>query len=265
MPGGQRRTTPQLVIVPSQSSDAFQPLSTAALRNAGYQLLALDFVPVGELTAPRGASDATVYVPVFHLGRNVPAPLIRNGFPVLPADAVHCSCASQVNCQRLGLRSLFIKRVEVYCLAMSYKPYISASLDHLHMRPVLPLGNPLAIGDVVTIDRGTLHPIGTVQDLLGVPLGETLPPERKISTTLRSGRGVSARLLAKGEASELFPAAPSAKVRLEVSMEGTESCLALVTEPTITRLKNPHALFPAWSNHSKRTTTGTGHMFSYTK
>ena len=122
--------------------------------------------------------------------------------------------------------------------------FVEAAKSHFQMRPALPLGRPISLGDVIQVtEGGQIVSIGTLEDVLGVEVGEILPPARGTSSQrITSGDDVRFGVLAKGAASELFPQVPSANARVEIELSRGDSVFALVTKPRIERLANPHRL-----------------------
>lgn len=132
-----------------------------------------------------------------------------------------------------------------FVMASASRRYVDAIRDSFQMRPVLPFGTPIALGHVVEVNRdGRLDQIGTIQDILGVEPGDTLPPSAGVANRqVTSGDDVTVGVLADGAASTLFPQFPHAHVRIELGLSRSDSLFALVAGPEIIKLENPHRLY----------------------
>src|SRR3954447_11842288 len=103
--------------------------------------------------------------------------------------------------------------------------FVAAVQERYGLRPVVPLEQPVAIGDIGTIGKdGTWNPVSTTRFRFDIS------PERIKAT--RNGRGVwdassgkdvSFKLFARGETSDLIKTVADARARAEVTFASAES------------------------------------------
>jgi hypothetical protein len=120
-----------------------------------------------------------------------------------------------------------------------------------NVRTVLPFGAPVVIGSVGVVENGLFEPRGTVKSILGVELGST-STGKPADWQLTSGRDVGVKFLAHGEASSLFPAAPKANAKIEISFSKGDSFLCTLNDLTISTLQDPAVLIKAMLDAYKR-------------
>jgi hypothetical protein len=124
------------------------------------------------------------------------------------------------------------------------------------MLPIVPLGSPIDVGHVGTLsDENQWQPVTTLQDHLHVePEGLQIAPANEDSWESTSGKDVSFRVYAEGEASELVPQVANAKARTEVTMAKSESFVFSARNVTITSANNLTAVIKAirWAYHERR-------------
>jgi hypothetical protein len=112
----------------------------------------------------------------------------------------------------------------------------------LKCRPMLPFGAAFDIGRVGVIEDEQFSPRGTVESILGIPVGE---PDKSIgesSWQKTSGKDVKLKFLAAGQGSTLFPDASTANAKIEVSFAKADSFLASVNALKIMTLRDPKVL-----------------------
>jgi hypothetical protein len=103
--------------------------------------------------------------------------------------------------------------------------FVAGVQSRYGMRPVVPLEQPVAIGDIGTIGKdGAWNPISTTRFRFGVE------PENVRSTrdgrgiwSARSGKDVSFKAYARGQTSELVKNVADAKARAEISFASSSS------------------------------------------
>jgi len=103
--------------------------------------------------------------------------------------------------------------------------FVAAVQERYGMRPVVPLEQPVEIGDIGTLGRdGTWNPVSTTRFRFGVA------PDRIRSTKdgravweASSGKDVSFKLYARGETSQLISNVADAKARAEITFTSSKS------------------------------------------
>lgn len=120
----------------------------------------------------------------------------------------------------------------------SVSRFVDKTRDELRARPVLPFGASVKLGAIGVVEDGQLSPRGNVRSVLGGRVGEVSVGKRA-EWELTSGKDVSINFVAKGEASKLFPQAPVADAKVEVSFGSSESFLASVSGLKISTMTNP--------------------------
>jgi hypothetical protein len=122
--------------------------------------------------------------------------------------------------------------------------WVEVCRRELHLRPVLPEGKVVSLGDVVELaDDGGVRLIGTSVDLIGVPVGATVRGGVRGSKTVLTGDDVSYTVLGRGQASSLFPQFGKADIRVEVQLSRSDSVFALVDKPMIKSIRSPFKFF----------------------
>lgn len=103
--------------------------------------------------------------------------------------------------------------------------FVAAIQQHYGMRPVVPLEQPVEIGDVGTIGAdGTWNPISTTRFRFGVAPGDIRTTNDGRSVwDLSSGKDVSFKTYARGETSQLISNVADAKARAEITFASSES------------------------------------------
>jgi hypothetical protein len=117
--------------------------------------------------------------------------------------------------------------------------------DDLKARAFLPLGAAFEIGMVGVVDDDQFSPRGTVESILGVSRGEFITSLRESTWQVTSGSFLNIGFVASGESSTLFPSAPKATAKVEISFAKSESFLASATQLTVSTMREPLALLKA--------------------
>lgn len=110
------------------------------------------------------------------------------------------------------------------------------------MRPVLPLGMPLALGSIGFLEDDAFRYWGTSDTLLGVPAVAAATGAPLPLVELQSGRDVQITALAKGETSKTFGHLAKGSARLEVSLGRSGSYVMAARDVRVKTLKEPHQL-----------------------
>lgn len=107
----------------------------------------------------------------------------------------------------------------------SVQKFVTGVQHHYGMRPVVPLEQPLEIGDIGTIGAdGTWNPISTTRFRFGVaPGGIRTTKDNRAVWDLSSGKDVSFKTYAQGETSNLISNVGDAKARAEITFTSSES------------------------------------------
>ena len=109
------------------------------------------------------------------------------------------------------------------------------------LRLVLPFGLGLKLGDVISVSRkdGGFSLEGSVQSLLGMPLGGVRPPEAAgVNLYMQSGDSVSMKSRAQGKASTLFPDLPAASAGFDIAFESADSWILALVNRRISALED---------------------------
>jgi hypothetical protein len=115
----------------------------------------------------------------------------------------------------------------------------------LKMRPVLPLGQAMALGMVGVLDGGAFRYRGSVNTMLGEAPGRPLPGQGQPSVELTSGKDVSLSALAKGETSGTFGEIAKARARIEITLNSKNSFLVAARDIEILTLREPERFLAA--------------------
>jgi hypothetical protein len=124
----------------------------------------------------------------------------------------------------------------------SVERFAKRTRSELKVRPMLPFGAPFEIGLVGVIQGEEFSRRGTIAAILHAPVGEIDTATKPTNWEKTSGRDVKLNFLADGEASSLFPKAPKANARIEVSFAKEDSFLVSVDEFKISTLRDPYTL-----------------------
>jgi hypothetical protein len=119
--------------------------------------------------------------------------------------------------------------------------FVAKSVDELKARPILPFGAPLKLGAVGVMEDDQFSPRGTVASLLHGRVGAVSTGNRA-NWQVTSGRDVSVNPVVEGEASGLFPMAPTASARVEVSFGTSESFFVSVSDLQVSTMTDPAVL-----------------------
>jgi hypothetical protein len=116
------------------------------------------------------------------------------------------------------------------------KRYVDAVLEKWQVRPVLPFGEPINIGDVGHInDDGGWEPVTTLKERLHVEVqGIRVGPPSGTVWDLQSGHEVKFDVKAQGQTSTLFPNAANAHARTEVSLGKSDSFVFAARDVAVT-------------------------------
>ena len=103
--------------------------------------------------------------------------------------------------------------------------FVAAVQQHYGMRPVVPLEQPVEIGDIGTVGTdGTWNPISTTRFRFGVAPGDVrVTKDGRAVWNLSSGKDVSFKIYARGETSQLISNVADAKARAEITFTSSES------------------------------------------
>lgn len=103
--------------------------------------------------------------------------------------------------------------------------FVAAVQQHYGMRPVVPLEQPVEIGDIGTIGTdGTWNPVSTTRFRFGVAPGDIrATKDSRAVWDLSSGKDVSFKTYARGETSKLISNVADAKARAEITFASSES------------------------------------------
>ena len=112
----------------------------------------------------------------------------------------------------------------------------------LKMRPVLPLGQPLALGMVGFLDGEAFRYIGSVDTMLGTPPGPAQRGDSPISVDIISGKDVSVTTHGVGDTSEVFRGIAEAKARIEVTFASDKSYFLSAHDVAIQTMQDPNRL-----------------------
>lgn len=104
--------------------------------------------------------------------------------------------------------------------------FVASTRQTFRMRPVLPLGQELALGSVGVLEGDVFHYRGSLTTLLGVKPGKNLAPT-VVDTAkfVSSGLDVTLTVLPKGTPSATFPKVGKGRVRAEVGLANDTSFL----------------------------------------
>lgn len=118
--------------------------------------------------------------------------------------------------------------------------------------PAFPFGVAIEIGAVGVVEDDQFSRRGTVLSVLNTDIGETVTSPRSSGWNMTSGRNVKINFLADGKASTLFPDAPKANAKIEISFSSEESFLATVNDLTISTLRDPRNLINSMMDAYRR-------------
>jgi len=124
--------------------------------------------------------------------------------------------------------------------------------DAFKVRPMMPFGMSFEIGTIGIVEDDQFSTRGTVESVLKIPRGSIVQSRQSSNWQATSGEDVELNILGDGEASALFPAAPKANVKIEVSFSKAESFLVTVNNLTISTLREPLALIEAMQDAYRR-------------
>ena len=123
----------------------------------------------------------------------------------------------------------------------SISRFVDKARADLKARPILPFGAAVRLGAIGVVEDDQFSPRGNVESILGGQVGEVSTGQRG-NWQLTSGNDVRLDFLAGGSASTIFPAAPKAEARVEVSFGSSDSFLVSVDSLKVSTLTNPIAL-----------------------
>lgn len=144
----------------------------------------------------------------------------------------------------------------------SISRFVDKTRAELKVRPILPFGASVRLGAVGVVEDGQFSPRGNVQSILGGEVGEVSVGERG-NWQITSGNDVQMSFLAAGSASTIFPAAPKADARVEVSFGSSDSFLASVDALEVSTMTNPHLLLNAMLDAFRRGTWQPEYVLVY--
>lgn len=103
--------------------------------------------------------------------------------------------------------------------------FVAAVQERYGMRPVVPLEQPVEIGDIGMLNRdGTWNPVSTTRFRFGVaPEGIRSTYDGRAVWEASSGKDVSFRLYTRGETSKLISNVADAKARAEITFTSSKS------------------------------------------
>lgn len=128
----------------------------------------------------------------------------------------------------------------------------------LKMRPVLPLGQPVALGDCGYIEDQAFRYLGTSETMLGLPPGEPIAGESLQSVDVTSGKDVSITVHAKGQPSAAFNLVIDAEAAVEITFASSNSFFVAAENIQVFTMKDPVILLTellrlykvgAWQKH----------------
>jgi hypothetical protein len=131
-------------------------------------------------------------------------------------------------------------------VAMSRQFVTKVQASEIGMRPVLPLGQPLNVGHVGTIDEdGRFQYLGTVAHVLEVPAAGSVlsAQESPIQVTVTSGNSVKTSLQATAETTGPLAQFGDLKGKATISFERRDGFFLALQGLTIRQLAQPQKLF----------------------
>jgi hypothetical protein len=135
----------------------------------------------------------------------------------------------------------------------SISRFADGARRELKARPILPFGAAVRLGAVGVVEDDQFSPRGNVESILGGEVGEVSTGERG-NWQLTSGADVQLGFLASGAASTIFPEAPKAEAKVEVTFGSSESFLVSVDSLRVSTMTDPIALLNAMIEAFKRGT-----------
>ena len=140
--------------------------------------------------------------------------------------------------------------------------YADTVRDRLKAWPILPLGASLKLGAVGVVRDGQFEPRGNADSILGAEVGE-VSTGRTANWQLTSGSDVQVDFLADGTTANLFPSAPGAGARVQVSFGSSNSFLASANGISVSTLTNPAALLQSMFDAYERGTWRREYVLVY--
>lgn len=113
------------------------------------------------------------------------------------------------------------------------------------MRPTLPLGQSMALGDCGFIEDNAFRYLGASDTMLGVPAGDPIPAESQQSVEIVSGKDVNITAHAKGEPSAAFNIVIDAEAAVEVTFASNKSFFVAAENVQVSTMKDPVVLLAA--------------------
>jgi hypothetical protein len=144
----------------------------------------------------------------------------------------------------------------------SVSRYVEKSRDEFKARPILPLGTPLRPGAVGVVENDQFSPRGTVASILGTRVGK-VESGAAANWQATSGSDVGLRFVASGEASTIFPSAPKAGAKVEVTFGSSDSLLVSVGGVKVSRIADPAALIARMLDAFRRGTWRKEYVLVY--
>ncbi|WP_148684989.1 hypothetical protein [Mycolicibacterium tusciae] len=115
----------------------------------------------------------------------------------------------------------------------------------LQMRPTLPLGQSMALGDCGYIEDNAFRYLGTSDTMLGVPAGDPIPGKSQQSVEIVSGKDVNITVHAKGEPSAAFNIVIDAEAAVEITFASSKSFFIAAENVHVFTMKDPVILLAA--------------------
>lgn len=144
----------------------------------------------------------------------------------------------------------------------SISRFVDKSKDELKVRPILPFGAPIRLGAIGVVEADSFSPRGNVQSLLGRDVGDVSTGETA-NWQLTSGTDVQLNFLADGQASTLFPNAPTANAKVEIAFGSADSFLLSVNGLKVSTMTNPAELLTLMLDAYRRGVWQEHHILVY--
>jgi hypothetical protein len=115
----------------------------------------------------------------------------------------------------------------------------------LKMRPTLPLGQPMLLGNCGFIENQAFRYLGRSDTMLGTPPGEPVSGESHKSVEIVSGKDVDVTVRAHGEPSEAFKILIDAEAAVEITFASDKSFFVAADNVQIYTMQDPVVLLAA--------------------